>query len=54
MIKINGKVTANYDRGWDIKPMNEATEIALAILRYDYDRVGDEETAETSLRLEVR
>lgn len=45
-IRIDGKCTCNYDRGWDIKPMNEATEIALAILRYDYDHVGDEGTAE--------
>lgn len=22
-IKINGKITANYDRGWDIKPSKD-------------------------------
>ena len=32
MIKINGMVTANYDRGWDVQPMDDATETALRIL----------------------
>ena len=31
-IKVNGKTTANYDRGWDIKPTDEATEMALQVL----------------------
>ena len=37
MLKIDGKVVANYDRGWDMKPQNEAAEIALQILLYQYD-----------------
>ena len=36
MLKIDGKVVANYDRGWDMKPQNEAAEIALQILLYQY------------------
>jgi len=37
LLKIDGKVVANYDRGWDIRPQNEAAEIALQILLYQYD-----------------
>lgn len=38
-IKINGKYTANYDRGWDIEPAedDEATQIAYCILLMDYN-----------------
>jgi hypothetical protein len=32
MLKRNGKIIANYDRGWDIEPVDEDAEIALAIL----------------------
>lgn len=32
MIKINGKVTAHYERGWDVHPTDDATEMALQIL----------------------
>lgn len=31
-----GDVLANYDRGWDIEPVNEAAEFALAILLESY------------------
>ena len=31
-IKIDGKITANYDRGWDIKPTCKEAELALCIL----------------------
>ena len=33
-IKIAGKITANYDRGWDIEPAedDETTQIAYCIL----------------------
>ena len=37
LLKIDGKVVANYDRGWDIKPQNEVAENALQILLYKYD-----------------
>ena len=32
MIKINGTVAANYDRGWDIEPADPDTQLALEIL----------------------
>ena len=32
MIKRGGEIVCNYDRGWDIKPVDEDTEFALAIL----------------------
>ena len=31
-IKIAGKITANYDRGWDIHPTCKEAEMALCIL----------------------
>ena len=37
LLKIDGQVVANYDRGWDMEPQNEAAEIALQILLYEYD-----------------
>ena len=37
MIKRNGEIVCNYDRGWDIKPVDEDTEFALAILVKDYN-----------------
>lgn len=38
-IRINGECTANYDRGWDIKPAedDEATQIAYCILLNEYN-----------------
>lgn len=32
MIKRQGEIVANYDRGWDINPVDEDSEIALEIL----------------------
>ena len=32
MIKRNGEIVCNYERGWDMKPKDEDTQIALAIL----------------------
>ena len=32
MIKRGGEIVCNYDRGWDIKTVDEDTEFALAIL----------------------
>lgn len=37
MLKENSTVVANYDRGWDIKPTDEESEIALAILMKEYN-----------------
>ena len=37
MIKVNGKITANYDRGWDVEPEDEATQMAYAILLHNYN-----------------
>ncbi len=36
-IKINGKVTCNYDRGWDVEPEDETTQKALMILMHQYN-----------------
>jgi len=32
MLKRDGKVVCNYDRGWDIKPTDPDTQFALEIL----------------------
>lgn len=32
MLKRNGAVVANYDRGWDIKPSDPDTQLAMEIL----------------------
>ena len=37
MIKVNGTVTANYDRGWDVEPQDEPTRIAYSILLDKYN-----------------
>ena len=37
MIKINRTVTANYDRGWDIEPEDEPTQLAYMILLQNYN-----------------
>lgn len=37
MIKRGDETVCNYDRGWDIKPVDEDTEFALAILMKDYN-----------------
>lgn len=37
MLKRDGIIVANYDRGWDIEPADEDTEIALAILLKKYN-----------------
>ena len=36
-IKVDGKVTCKYDRGWDVKPEDEATQQAFAILMHEYN-----------------
>ena len=37
MLKRNGEVAYNYDRGLDVAPADEDTEIALAILLKEYN-----------------
>lgn len=36
-IRRDGIVVANYDRGWDVEPVDADTEIALAIFMKDYN-----------------
>ena len=36
-IKVNGRYTANYDRGWDMEPEDEATAISCQILMQQYN-----------------
>ena len=36
MLKRNGDTVYNYDRGLDVPAQNEAAEIALQILMYEY------------------
>ena len=35
-IRIDDVTTANYDRGWDKKPTNDATWKALQVLLHEY------------------
>lgn len=37
MIKVNGKITLNYDRGWDVEPEDEASQMAFAFLMQKYN-----------------
>lgn len=37
MLKRNGQIVYNYDRGLDIAPADQKTEMALAILMKDYN-----------------
>ena len=32
MLKRNGRIVCNYDRGWDVKPMDPDTELAVELL----------------------
>jgi hypothetical protein len=36
-LRVNGKVTLNYDRGWDIEPEDEASQLAYAALLKQYN-----------------
>ena len=36
-IKRDGIEVCNYDRGWDIEPEDENTQLALAILLHEYN-----------------
>ena len=37
MLKRNSEIVCNYDREWDIEPIDADTETALAILMKDYN-----------------
>jgi len=32
MLKRNGEIVCNYDRGWDIEPSDDDTQLALELL----------------------
>ena len=32
MLKRDGKIVCNYDRGWDVEPIDENTQLALELL----------------------
>lgn len=32
MLKRDGKIVCNYDRGWDIKPIDDETQLVLELL----------------------
>ena len=36
-LKRNGETACNYDRGWDVLPVDEDTETALEILKLEYN-----------------
>ena len=42
MLKIDGEIVCNYDRGWDVRPTCKAAEVALEILIYEYDGRNEE------------
>ena len=42
MLKIDGEIVCNYDRGWDVRPTCKAAEVALEILLYEYDGRNEE------------
>ena len=35
MLKRNGEIVCNYDRGWDIKPTDPDTQLALELLLHN-------------------
>ena len=37
MLKRDGVTVCNYDRGWDILPVDDDTEISLEILKLEYN-----------------
>ena len=38
MIKRDGEIVCNYDRGWDIEAVDEDTQLALEIILYSENR----------------
>lgn len=37
MIKIGNKITCNYDRGWDIEPEDETSQLAYATILREFN-----------------
>ena len=35
-IKRNGEIVANYDRGWDVAPVDQGTQLAMEIILHEY------------------
>ncbi len=36
MLRRNGEIVCNYDRGWDVKPVDEGAELAKDIVLHEY------------------
>lgn len=39
ILKRNGKIVCNYDRGWDVKPMDPDTELAVELLLHSNNEI---------------
>ena len=37
MLKLDGEIIANYDRGWDVDPTTEEANLALCILLNEHN-----------------
>ena len=37
MLRRKGEIVCNYDRGWDVKPVDEETETAMEIILHQYN-----------------
>ena len=38
MIKRDGESVVNYDRGWDVEPTDEHTQLAMEIILHEYNQ----------------
>ena len=38
MIRRDSEIVANYDRGWDVEPVDEDTKIALESILHEYTK----------------
>lgn len=38
MLKRNGEIVCNYDRGWDVKPVDPDTQLAMEIILHEYNQ----------------
>ena len=36
-LRVGGRTTLNYDRGWDIEPEDEASQLACTVLMKQYN-----------------
>ena len=36
MIKRKGEIVCNYDRGWDVRPVDEETQLSMEIILHEY------------------